>query len=168
MKSKYLKILTIFFLIFCNIGCDQVSKTIVRKQVGYYENISLVADRLTLTRVENTGAFLSVGNTLPSVLKIILLTVVPSAALLYGIYYLITRTRIPKLFLLGACFVIGGGIGNLYDRFRFGSVTDFLHIDFGLFQTGIFNFADVSVMTGMVILLVQIKFQKPREPEPQP
>jgi len=37
--------------------------------------------------------------------------------------------------------LIGGGIGNVYDCILFGSVTDFLHLDFGIFRTGIFNFA---------------------------
>jgi signal peptidase II len=52
------------------------------------------------------------------------------------------------------CFLIGGGIGNIYDRIKFGSVTDFLHIDFILFRTGIFNLADVSIMIGIGILLL--------------
>jgi signal peptidase II len=55
--------------------------------------------------------------------------------------------------MVGAAFVIGGGIGNLYDRIMFGSVTDFLHIDFVIFQTGIFNFADVSIMIGMAMII---------------
>ena len=52
-------------------------------------------------------------------------------------------------------FAIGGGIGNIYDRLVHGSVTDFMHINFGLFQTGIFNMADVSITTGMFIFLYQ-------------
>ena len=52
--------------------------------------------------------------------------------------------------LIGLCFVIGGGVGNLFDRMVYGSVTDFLYLKFGVFQTGIFNMADVSIMTGML------------------
>ncbi|CAD5293424.1 Lipoprotein signal peptidase (fragment) [Imperialibacter sp. EC-SDR9] len=55
--------------------------------------------------------------------------------------------------VLGICFMVGGGVGNIYDRLIYGSVTDFLHIDFVLFQTGIFNMADVSIMTGMFVIL---------------
>ena len=50
--------------------------------------------------------------------------------------------------------MVGGGIGNIYDRLIHGSVTDFLHLDFGLFQTEIFNMADVSIMVGMLTILV--------------
>ena len=52
-------------------------------------------------------------------------------------------------------FAIGGGIGNIYDRVVHGSVTDFLHIDLVIFQTGIFNMADVSLMVGMGLFLIQ-------------
>ena len=49
---------------------------------------------------------------------------------------------------------IGGGIGNIYDRFLYGSVTDFLFIDLGgVFKTGIFNIADLSVTTGMILII---------------
>lgn len=54
---------------------------------------------------------------------------------------------------MGISFVIGGGIGNLYDRVLYGSVTDFMHLKFGIFQTGIFNMADVSIMLGMLIIV---------------
>jgi signal peptidase II len=57
--------------------------------------------------------------------------------------------------LAGFCFIIGGGIGNLFDRIFRGSVTDFLYIKFGIFHTGIFNLADVSIMSGMFIVLIQ-------------
>jgi signal peptidase II len=63
---------------------------------------------------------------------------------------------------LALSFAIGGGIGNIYDRLVHGSVTDFMHINFGLFQTGIFNMADVSIMVGMFIFLAQ-SYSRQRE-----
>ena len=62
--------------------------------------------------------------------------------------------------LIGLCFVIGGGVGNLLDRIVYGSVTDFLYLKFGIFQTGIFNMADVSIMTGMFLVFLQFFFKK--------
>ena len=56
--------------------------------------------------------------------------------------------------LIGFCCIVGGGIANVYDRIVYGSVTDFFHIDLGgVFRTGIFNFADMSVMLGLGLLL---------------
>ena len=63
---------------------------------------------------------------------------------------------------LGLACVLGGGIGNLYDRVLYGSVTDFLHIDFGLFQTGIFNLADVSIMVGAFLLAAEMFLKRER------
>ncbi len=61
-------------------------------------------------------------------------------------------------FAIPFAFIIGGGIGNLYDRILYGSVTDFLHMDFQLFRTGIFNMADVSIMIGVFwLMFTQLK-----------
>jgi len=49
---------------------------------------------------------------------------------------------------------VGGGIGNMFDRYLYGSVTDFLHIDLGWLRTGVFNMADVSVMVGTALILL--------------
>ncbi|HEY0056195.1 MAG TPA: signal peptidase II [Pedobacter sp.] len=149
-----LRNLVILTIVFCNIGCDQISKNIVREQIDYNESIRFLNDRLTVTKVENTGAFLSLGNNLPEGLRLFLLVLLPVITLLGAIIYIMIKQDISKVFILGACFTIGGGIGNLYDRILFGSVTDFLHISFGIFQTGIFNMADVSIMIGMGFLIV--------------
>jgi len=145
--------LAILLIVICNVGCDQISKNIVRKEVGYYENIKVFTDNITLTKVENTGAFLSVGSILPQFLKFALLIILPAIVLSTGLYFILTKARLSRLTIIGAAFVIGGGIGNLYDRIMFGSVTDFLHIDFIVFQTGVFNFADVSIMIGMGMII---------------
>lgn len=158
--NRSIKILLILLVIIVNIGCDQVSKKIVRNNVTPYETIHVISNRLTITNVENTGAFLSVGNTLPKSAKNILLSILPVLALGFGLLYVLSKHNIPNMMLLGFCFVIGGGIGNIFDRIAYGSVTDFLHINFGLFQTGIFNMADVSIMIGVFIILFQSIFKR--------
>ena len=158
--SERLRIFAILALILCNVGCDQVSKGIVRKRVGYHENFKILTDNFTLMKVENTGAFLSVGSALPYFIKVLLLSLLPVIVICYALFLLISKKNIPILIVLGLAFVIGGGTGNLYDRIRYGSVTDFLHIDFGLFQTGVFNMADVSIMIGMLMILIGLSSSK--------
>ena len=161
MNSKKLVTnIVILFVLVANIGCDQISKNIVRQKVGYYENISLIKPYFTLTRVENDGAFLSVGSSLPGTLKFILLSGIPVLALAFGIGYMFLRKNISQMSMLALSFAIGGGIGNIYDRVVHGSVTDFLHIDLGIVQTGIFNMADVSIMMGMGLFLIQSFYAK--------
>jgi len=163
-KQHSLHYFFLLFMLLLNIGCDQISKHIVRQKIDYNENISIIDNHVTLTKVENTGAFLSAGNDLPDVVRLVLLTILPLVVLGFGLYYLLSKKDLPIALQIGLCFLIGGGIGNIYDRIRFGSVTDFLHIDFGLFRTGIFNLADVSIMIGIGILFIQSFKKKVIEP----
>ena len=157
------RIITILALLATNIGCDQVSKRIVRHRIADDEQIRMIDNHLTLTRVENSGSFLSLGNTLSNPTRFILLTLFPILFLAVGVVALLIRTDMTAINVLGFSFVLGGGIGNIYDRLRYGSVTDFIHIHFGFFQTGVFNFADVSIMIGIVILLIHSYLRQARE-----
>jgi signal peptidase II len=162
MSSKsILKTIGISLILLINIGCDQISKDLVRRKISYNQTFGFIDNHLTLTKVENTGAFLSVGSSLPDFVKFILLSGIPLLVLAFGIVYLFTRKHLSFLSRLALSFAIGGGIGNIHDRIMYGSVTDFLHIDFGIFQTGIFNMADVSIMVGMILFVIQ-SFQKKR------
>jgi len=152
--NRITRLVLIVMALLCNFGCDQLSKQIVRNHVDPYAQIPLVKGHLTLTKVENTGAFLSVGNSLPQELKTVLLAVIPLLALAVAIVYLLVNDRIGYLKAAGICFLVGGGLGNILDRLFYGSVTDFLHLQYGRFQTGIFNFADVSIVMGLILILI--------------
>lgn len=154
-SKKKLSWFILVFLLLLNIGCDQVSKNIVRNNISEYEHISIIKDRFTLTKVENSGAFLSLGDQMPYIFRLIILSGLPILFLGYGLYFLFFKRNLPLSMQIALCFLIGGGIGNLYDRIVHGSVTDFMHLDFKIFQTGVFNFADISIMIGVGILLIQ-------------
>lgn len=151
----------ILFVLGLNIGCDQVSKSIIRNNLNYYDHISFINDHFALTKIENTGAFLSLGDSFPGPVKFIVLKLLPLLAICFGLWYILNKASLNKTTLFGIVLIIGGGIGNIYDRIVHGSVTDFMHIKFGLFQTGIFNIADVSIMAGMFIVLIHAYFKKP-------
>jgi signal peptidase II len=153
--NKIIRTLIILAILATNVGCDQVSKHMVRQSVGEFEQISVIKNFVTLMKVENTGAFLSWGSSLPQPYKLILLSVLPVVVLALAFLFVLTQKDLSKLTVVAICFVLGGGIGNIYDRVMHGSVTDFLHIDFVIFQTGVFNMADVSVMLGMFFVLVE-------------
>ncbi|XLS28306.1 signal peptidase II [Flavobacteriaceae bacterium M23B6Z8] len=139
-------------IILVNIGCDQVSKELVRDEVAANAYIELAGKYLVLTNVENTGAFLGFGSSLSPILKNILLLGLPTIMLLALTTYMFRskKTDFPTTIAFG--FILGGGFGNLYDRFVHGSVTDFVHINLGFVKTGIFNMADVSVTVGILFL----------------
>ena len=149
------RLVLVFTLIILNIGCDQVSKKMVREQVEFRSTTEIIGETFILTNVENSGAFLGMGSDLNPIIKTILLLILPIAVLLIVLHYLLTKKEIDNLTVIGLSFIVGGGIGNMYDRILYGQVTDFFHIDFGgIFKTGIFNMADVSVMVGMGLILL--------------
>ena len=155
MNSKFiLRTALILSIVIINVGCDQVSKKIVRENVPQNEIIRVLSNHLMVTNVENSGAFLSLGNSLPQGVKNILLSLLPAIVVLVALYYAIRKQSIAPILLAGLCFIVGGGIGNIYDRIAYGSVTDFLQINAGGIQTGIFNMADVSITTGSLIILM--------------
>jgi len=148
-----LKRFAIIAFILLNIGCDQISKNIVRRNVEPREYIQLMGDNFILTNVENTGAMLGFGQGFSPMLKLILLQGLPLIVLLVLLVRTLQKTNLNPWVVLSFAFVIGGGIGNLIDRIAYGSVTDFFQIKMGIFKTGIFNMADMSVTTGVLLLL---------------
>ena len=161
--KNIIRIVLILLIITVNIGCDQFSKTIIKRPVLPYETIRVLNNHLTVTRVENSGAFLSAGDSMSKVSKQIFLTLVPIIAMVLGLTYLVVKP-VSNNTLIGVCFVIGGGVGNLFDRILYGSVTDFLYVKFGFFQTGIFNMADVSIMVGIFVILLQFFLKRDYKP----
>lgn len=144
----------ILALVLLNIGCDQLSKEVVRKNVDSREYIQLIDDHFILTNVENTGAMLGFGASFSPILKIVFLQIVPLLVLMVLLYRVLTKNTIGTWLVVAFAFVIGGGIGNLIDRIVYGSVTDFFQIRLGIFKTGIFNMADVAVTSGVLLILV--------------
>ena len=155
MLNKRKRNLLITTIVFLSIALDQISKIWVRNNFESYVENSIIGDVFTLIKVENTGAFLGMGSELSETLRILLLIVLPIIFLIGITFYTYIDKALDKISIIGFSLIIGGGIGNIFDRIVFGSVTDFFYLDFwGIFQTGIFNFADLSVTTGMILILI--------------
>jgi len=152
--NRLIKILVSLIVIFCNISCDQITKEKVRNEISKNETIKVVNDNFILTKVENTGAAMGLGENLNPKLKIALLQILPVLVLFLMFIYIIREKKISKLNLIALSFIIGGGIGNIYDRILYNSVTDFMYLEFGGLHTGIFNMADVSVVVGTLLMLL--------------
>jgi len=163
-SKKIIRSLLVLSLISMNIGCDQFSKQFVRKNIAADESFQFLSNHVTITKLENRGAFLSLGDSLAKPLRNVILSVLPLLALTLGLFYILTRTDISNVSLYGACFIIGGGIGNIFDRVVYGSVTDFLYIHFRFFHTGVFNLADTSIMTGSFIILLHYIMKRKNQP----
>ena len=157
MLDKRKRNLLITTIVFLSIALDQISKIWVRNNFESYIENSIICDLFILIKVENTGAFLGMGSELPESLRILLLIVLPIIVLIFITIYTYIDKELDKISIIGFSLIIGGGIGNIFDRIVYGSVTDFFYLDFGsIFKTGIFNIADMFVTTGMILILYPI------------
>jgi signal peptidase II len=157
----------LFLLLAVTAGCDQVSKRMVRNSIPQNAAFTYLDKHITLTRVENSGAFFGLGESSHGKARWLFLIVLPAVFLLAGIIWLYKRNTGFTGIAIGVSLLIGGGLGNLIDRLRYGSVTDFLHLNLFFFQTGIFNIADMAIMAGMTILIINsLKKEKAAEVEP--
>lgn len=154
--KKWLRIVLFCLTCFVFIGCDRVTKDIAKEQLKDKEPVSYFHDTFRLVYVENTGAALSLGDGIPQPYNFWLLSIAPLIFLLIVFGYSIKKANeisAAKLFFLSMIF--SGGIGNIIDRILFDRhVTDFMNIGIQNLRTGIFNFADVCVTTGVIGLLV--------------
>lgn len=162
MKSNPLyRAFIIVLILAATVGLDQVSKIIVRKKIADFQVVNVIKNKVILEKVENTGAFLSLGDNVSKPVRIIFLNALPLVLVLAALGYIFVRTNIKGSTLIAIIFMVGGGLGNLYDRIAHGSVTDFIYIDLGgIFHTGVFNVADLFITTGISIILIQSWFKK--------
>lgn len=135
---------------------DQASKywivEIVDLPVKRHIEISSIFD---LTYTCNRGAsFGMLAGGLPS--RILLSTI--SIAIASVMIVWLGRIR-RKFAAAGAALIIGGALGNLYDRMRFGCVTDFLDFS-GLMFPWIFNVADAAINVGLACLILDALLHK--------
>lgn len=156
--------LFISLLIIINIALDQISKVVVRSKMDYGQEIEVIGQKFILKYVENTGAFLGMGSNLNDTSRWIFLLILPVLVLTYVTYYIFKNKQMDRLSLIAFCCIIGGGIANVFDRFAYGSVTDFFYINLGgIFKTGIFNIADMSVTFGLIALLIDNFLNKKKQ-----
>ena len=109
-----------------------------------------------LQYVENRGAFLSLGASLPQTARTWIFVVAVLAVLLLISIYILKGKQVAPGELWAASLFASGGVGNLIDRILFGYVRDFANIGIGPVRTGVFNVADVAISAGAVILLVHL------------
>lgn len=139
--------MTVFVTVLLVFLCDQLAKLWVQRSMLPRESISLIPGVFHITYVRNTGA--AFGLLRDQTLFFIIITLLVIGMIVF------TLSRIPKeqlslQFALG--LLLGGALGNLLDRIRFGYVIDFL--DFRVWP--VFNLADAAIVVGVGLLLWEI------------
>lgn len=135
------------------VALDRWSKVWAQDVLMQLDTIPIIKDMFHLTYVENTGAAFSILR--DKVGFLIFFT----GLVLVGLFILLfmsIRNKESKILLVALSMVIGGAIGNMYDRIVFGYVVDYF--DVRLINFAVFNVADVFVVCGSILLGIYLIF----------
>jgi signal peptidase II len=149
-----------FLIAFLVVLLDRVAKLSVEKSISLHESVSVIPGFFRLTHVQNRGAAFGLFADSPSEWKIAglvlfsLIALVIVSALLWRNSHSMSTTGI------GLALILGGALGNLWDRLVSGHVVDFLLFYVGQYQWPAFNVADSAIVVGAGLLVFEILFAK--------
>ena len=158
MNRKTLAIWIVPLLAIVVFVADQLSKYLVSRELSIgqaWMPLTLLENLVVIRRVQNSGAafgmFPAAGNLFLLVAVLVVLGI---------IRYYYSRAHTAALWVrISLGLMLGGALGNMIDRFRFGFVVDF--IDLGWWP--VFNVADSSIVVGVTMLAVYMAFFQSRE-----
>jgi signal peptidase II len=166
--SHKLRLALMLLMLGCTVGCDQTTKHIARRELGERGFIVLPGGFGEFRQSENPGAFLSLGDSLPKTLRLMLFTFFVGVGLLSLLFYLAFGCRLNPLLFIGLGLIWAGGTSNLIDRItRHGLVSDFIFIRIGPFHTGVFNLADVTIMLGGAVIVCGVLMRRRKQSQKQ-
>lgn len=141
-------------------GCDRVTKHFAATSLAGLPAQSYLGGAVRLDYHENPGGFLSAGaNWQPEVRAAVFQ--VANGIFLLATLIIASRSKWSRLAAVGLICFLAGGLSNLVDRVTMGSVIDFMNVGIGSWRTGIFNVADVAIMAGVALLIVD-RWRQPR------
>ncbi len=147
------------------VALDRATKLLVAKDIGLHNSIPIIPRFFYLTHFENRGAAFGLFDDSHSQWKASLLVLFSIAALII-VSTMLWRSRHSMATTgIGLAMIMGGAIGNLWDRLFSGKVVDFLLVYIGSYEWPAFNVADSAIVIGAGLLLVEILFAK--SPTPQ-
>lgn len=140
-NSKVYLIASLIFL------TDLISKTIVINSLTYGKNTPIINNFFYLTYVKNTGGAFSILNN-----NVYLLAIIGIIILVLFINY-ISKHNLTKIETISYSFVLGGLLGNLFDRIIRGGVVDFLNFYIFDYNFPIFNISDIFIVCGIILII---------------
>jgi signal peptidase II len=139
------------------IALDLYSKHLIQ-QVFSYGDSRTVTSFFDLVRYHNEGSAFGFLNDAGGWQKWFFNSISIAASIF--ILYLLKKHSSQKLFCTGLALVLGGALGNLYDRITLGYVVDFLNFHWQNHYWPAFNVADSAICVGVGLLLLD-SFKKP-------
>ena len=139
---------------------DQITKAIIVALIPIYTvGANIFGDLLRIVHVANTGVAFSLGDSMPLAIRRILFAIIPLIVIILVIVVYFRNDEFNSVQRWSIFWIIGGGIGNIIDRFfRAEGVVDFIDVKFfgifGLERWPTFNVADAAVVVCGIILIV--------------
>lgn len=135
---------------------DRWSKWIIETQFGAYDTKTVIPGFFNIVRSRNPGVAFGIfaENSSQSRTPILIGLSIIAVLLLAGMLWRIDRLDSPSA--TGLALIFGGAMGNVFDRVRMGSVTDFLDFYAGTYHWYTFNLADASICTGAGLLILSM------------
>jgi signal peptidase II len=139
---------------------DRVTKVWIERNVSVYDTFNVIPGFFDIVHTKNRGAAFGMFADGDSPIRTFLLIGVSIAVLLF-ISFALLRPREPgahvtRLTLYGLSLVMGGALGNIYDRIVHGMVTDFLEFYLGSYRFAAFNIADSAISVGAGLLVLDM------------
>lgn len=134
------------------VALDRLTKAVIESLFEYGERIAVIEGLFDLVLVYNTGAAFSFLAGAGGWQRPFFIAVAVAASLL--ILFLLRRHAAERSFALGLALILGGALGNLYDRIVLGHVVDFLLFHWRGWHYPAFNVADSAITVGAAVLVV--------------
>jgi signal peptidase II len=136
---------------------DIWTKALVLARIDLHETIPVIPNFFQLVHVRNTGAAFGIGANAASRIVPLLLNAGAIAVFCVVVAYALRSAVTDRLLQTGLHLILGGAIGNLLDRFRFGYVVDFLDVYVGNKHWPAFNVADSAICIGIALLFLDMR-----------
>ena len=134
------------------VAADQVTKAMVLSRFGLGERLE-VNGFFNMVLVYNKGAAFSFLSDAPGWQTPLLIVFALVAIAIVGT--LLVRTPGRRLLCTGFALILGGALGNLIDRLRYGQVVDFIDFHAGSWHWPAFNVADSAITLGAALLIIE-------------
>jgi signal peptidase II len=139
---------------------DRWSKYLVAKRIRLYSHIQVIPGFFRITHTENTGAAFSLFADSPAPWKTALLISFSAIALIVVVVLLWKNNHAHVTTGVGLSLIMGGALGNLWDRVIHGRVVDFLLVYVKQYQWPVFNIADSAIVVGAGLLVIEVLFAR--------
>lgn len=139
---------------------DRLTKLWIEANVSAYDTLKIIPGFFDIVHTKNRGAAFGMFADSDHPLRTALLVGVSLVVLGFVTVALLRPGKAgfnpTRMTLAGLALIMGGALGNIYDRVRFGEVTDFLEFYSGAWRFAAFNVADSAITVGAGLLLLDM------------